>query len=137
MGIPNALQGSWTGKNLLWDRPGQPPRESEGAMTVTEDEVRYTWSFEGKAHEGVVSVGPDGAVWSDSWHQAKKTALRSIEGHPAPVALTYGYSAPPGPDWHWRILLAQRPDGSVVLQMVNITCWGEEAEAVRLVGTAG
>jgi hypothetical protein len=45
------------------------------------------------------------------------------------------YSAGDGTDWAWRISLSQRPGGELVLQMTNITPWGERGRAVRMVAT--
>lgn len=74
--------------------------------------------------------------------------LRALDRHLAPdtevhcrpeadgtalVNVRFAYPAPEGPDWGWRIAVCERPSGELVLQMTNVTPWGEEARAVRMV----
>ena len=44
------------------------------------------------------------------------------------------YPAGEGPDWGWRLRVCLRTMGPerLVLQMTNVTPWGEEARAVRM-----
>jgi len=39
-----------------------------------------------------------------------------------------------GPPWGWRVAVAHRPSGELVLQMTNIKPWGEDGRAVRMIG---
>ena len=126
----------WTGQNELWlDPEGNQALSSEGTIEVQSSAVLYTWSYEGQTKQGRIDFGPDGVSWSDTWHQPKSMACRPFEVPGALLAVQGSYAAPPGPDWGWRIGMAQRPSGERVLQMTNVASRGEEGRAVRLVTT--
>ena len=133
----NDLEGQqWRGQSKLWLEPGAPVRESEATAHVKGGTLYYTWSFEGKAQQGVLKPDEEGSArWRDTWHQPADTECTALPAFGARLCAVCSYPAPPGPDWHWRIGLAERPDGALVLQMTNITCWGEEAPAVLMTFT--
>jgi hypothetical protein len=124
----------WTGSSELWvDPSGNEGETSDATLQVGQNIITYTWAYKGTPHSGELSRVEAGLHWKDSWHQAEGVVLTSVPGHGALTAGEYSYPAGSGPDWHWRIKLAQRPDDSLVLQMTNIAPWGEEARAVRMV----
>lgn len=126
----------WVGTGELWLDPlGNEAIRHECTLSVAAGSVRYTWVYEGKPQEGTITLRDRGATWCDSWHQGKPAECADVAGAWGLFALQYAYSAPGSPDWGWRIALAQRPSGELVLQMTNITPWGEEARAVRMVFT--
>lgn len=129
------LEGTrWSGQKRLWLDPEAPPEVCEATVSIDADALRYTWSREGNAHEGRIAVDARGdAEWSDSWHATKTMRCARVSPSPALVNVLGAYAAPSGPDWHWRIALALRPSGELVIQMWNGTPWGEEHRAVELV----
>lgn len=134
------LAGSrWTGTGELWlDKLGNEARKSECSLTVDAAAVgsfSYTWSYEGKAQTGSVVLRDGGAVWSDTWHQPTPRKCSVLADAWGLLALHYTYSIKGGPKWGWRIGLGERPTGELVMQMTNITPWGEEKRAVRMVFT--
>lgn len=129
-----ALAGTeWIGEGELWlDERGDRALCSPCTASIDARSLRYTWSYEGKPQEGKLSF--DGALrWSDSWHQPKEMECAQIAGAWGLLACAYTYGAGEGPDWGWRIVLAQRPSGELVLSMTNIAPWGEETRAVRMI----
>jgi hypothetical protein len=133
----NDLAGSrWAGQAELWlDRVGNAADLSDCTISVEGDAVRYTWAYEGKAHEGLLALRDGGADFSDSWHSPQAMAFAAVDASWALVDVMGTYPAPEGPPWGWRISLALRPTGELVLQMTNITPWGERGRAVRMVCT--
>ncbi|MCG8424885.1 MAG: hypothetical protein MJE77_43930 [Proteobacteria bacterium] len=128
------LQGTrWAGKAELWLDPlGDKAERSDCTIAVEADVVRYTWSHEGKAHQGSIRLRDDGADFTDSWHQPEPMKCDRVLGAWGLLQVlgTYG----PQSDWGWRTRLSLRtPTGELVLQMTNIAPWGEEARAVRMV----
>jgi hypothetical protein len=127
----------WTGKGVLWF--GGPthddPNPFDGTVSIDSSSVSYTWFASGKPQRGTLTLGERGATWVDSWHQPKKVELTTVPGAWGLLAVHYTYRVGKGPDWGWRIVVAQRPSGELVLQMTNVFPWGEEARAWRLVVT--
>jgi hypothetical protein len=128
------LAGStWDGQAELWlDPAGDQAQRCACTLRVEADALRYTWSHEGQPHTGRLSLREGGADFTDTFHSP--TPLRCAAA-PAPrglVDVLCSYSAG-GEDWGWRITLSLRPTGELVLQMTNVTPWGEEGRAVRMV----
>ena len=105
-------------------------------------EVRYTWSHEGKAHEGFmllvpvckrgVATGAWTGAWIDSWHQS--THPMQLQGEidaNGLLSLSGTFPAPPDPDWGWRITLESPSEREFHLTMYVITPGGDEALAVK------
>ena len=127
---------TWNGTGELWLDPlGNEAHRYECTMTIDDSTVRYTWSYEGKEHQGVYTLRDSGITWTDSWHQSKLAECTELPTAWGLFAHHYKYSAGEGPEWGWRTVLSQRPSGELVLQMTNITSWGEEARAVRMIFT--
>ncbi|MEE4280220.1 MAG: hypothetical protein V2I82_17275 [Halieaceae bacterium] len=123
---------AWSGESELWlDPMGNAAEVSDAALSVSADEITYTWIYKGTEQTGELRWNDEALQWKDSWHQREGVALTLVPGHGSLIAAEYSYAAGTGPDWRWRIKLAERPDGTLVLQMTNITPWGEEARAVR------
>lgn len=135
--LPESLASTrWTGSGELWlDPTGNRAETGPCTLAIEADRIRYTWERGGTTHAGEFVLDPAGARWSDTFHQPQPTRLRPIPAARGLLAFEYDYPAPPDPDWGWRIHLSRRPGGELVLQMTNITSWGEEARAVRMVFT--
>lgn len=132
--ISNNQDTTWSGKSELWvDPTGNDASISDATLNVNPDGIVYTWSYKGAEQAGELRWDGDSLRWKDSWHQPGGVTLTLVPGHGSLFAAEYSYSAGTGPDWHWRIKLAERPDDTLVLQMTNIAPWGEEARAVRTV----
>ena len=122
----------WAGTAELWLDPlGDNVICSECTISLAEYGVRYTWSHEGKEHQGRIDFCEDGADFIDSWHQPETMSCRNVANAWGlfQVQGEYGTQS----DWRWRIGLSFRePTDELVLQMTNIAPWGEEARAVRM-----
>jgi hypothetical protein len=123
----------WTGNSELWLDPlGDQAIRSDCTIAIDGGVVRYTWSHEDKGHEGSITLRDYGADFADSWHQPEPLkCLRVLDGQGLfQVEGRYG----PEQDWRWRIGLSLRASsGELVLQMTNVTSWGEEVRAVRMI----
>ena len=128
------LKGSrWTGKAELWLDPfGNDAAHSDCTITVGEGAVSYTWSHDGDEHEGSLALRDGGADFTDTFHSPQPMSCATIDGAAGLVAVAGTYSAGEGPDWGWRITVSSRPTGELVLQMTNITPWGEYGRAMRM-----
>jgi hypothetical protein len=126
------LAGSkWEGKAELWEDPlGNTVQACDCTITVDDGGLSYTWSYQGKPHEGRLEIAGEGsATFRDSWHQQEPQACEPEESW-ALAAFRYTYME----EWGWRIRVCHRkPTGELVLQMTNVAPWGEEARAVRMV----
>lgn len=143
------LAGEWVGTKRLWLSPEDPVRESESTASLAQAAkrrfatLRYTWSEGGEPQEGFLLFGglevPEGPVavaWVDSWHQGKEIMLARGELAPDGVVSVYGaYSAPPDPDWGWRIVLRPGAGSTFELAMYNIPPEGQEELAVQAIYT--
>jgi hypothetical protein len=144
--LSSALTGAWRGsKRLFLSWSPTPEHRSDSTVLVREVargrflEVLYTWSHEGRPHEGILLVGydPDKQVatgaWGDSWHQSSAVmALTGTLESERGINLRGSYSVPEGPDWGWRICFQPVSQEEALLLMFNITPTGEEESAVRL-----
>jgi hypothetical protein len=130
------LRGTrWEGTAELWLDPlGDQAVRSECTIAVDASVISYTWHHEGKAHAGSITLRGGGADFTDTWHQAKPMPCLSIPNARGLLQVQGAYG--PDADWGWRTgLYLRAPSGELVLQMTNITPWGEEARAVRMVCT--
>jgi hypothetical protein len=130
-----ALAGSsFSGDGELWLDPlGNDAARGPCSMTIEPKAARYTWQHEGNTHTGTFELLGGGVRWSDTFPQPTAVTCREIPDAQGIFAVHCTWSVGGGPDWGWRTVLSERPDGSLVLQMTNITAWGEEARAVRIV----
>lgn len=131
----HSLQGTkWEGTSELWLDPlGNEVTESEATLRVEPEQIVYSWIHKGTLHEGKFMLNESDISWVDSFHQPEVISCELVKGQPGVFTIKYAYKVVSGPDWHWRINLSQRPDDTLVLQMTNITPWGEEARAVRMI----
>lgn len=148
MSIPHPLggvTGAWAGEYKLWLDPADPAIECPTTAEVDAAAngrflvIRYTWSFDGKPHDGLILVGADekagelNAQWVDSFHNGDR--IMSCSGRApaedAEVSVLGSYAAPTGPDWGWRTLLehSTRDD---VLRMVMYNIQPGEAEQLAV-----
>lgn len=125
---------NWKGKGELWlDPEGNAPQRYACELHIQDDVLKYSWLYENTAQDGSFTFNETGVIWVDSWHQAKPVQCFNVPKAWGFFTVSYEYEVPDSPNWGWRIKLAERPDGSLVLQMTNITPWGEEVRAVRMV----
>ena len=130
------LVGSrWSGKGELWADPlGDVPDLSDCTIAIDDGVVHYTWSYEGKEQQGSLklrsgSSGELDAEFTDTWHSKDPMTLEHVAGLPSMLNVAGTYME----EWGWRISLCHRtPTDELVLQMTNVTPWGEEARAVRM-----
>jgi hypothetical protein len=130
----NELNGTrWKGAAELWlDPAGNEVIRSDCTIFIDGDAVHYTWSHEGSAHKGSITLFGDGADFMDSWHQPEPMRCRRLSGAWGLFQVEGEYGA--DSDWRWRTALTFRaPTGELVLQMTNVAPWGEEGRAVRMV----
>lgn len=134
-GLSQDLVGTrWAGEGELWlDPKGNEVTTYPCSMTVEDGVVRYRWTYEGKTHEGSLTLRDGGADFTDTWHSPQLTPCDAIAGSWAMVDVAGTYAAPEGPPWGWRTTVSLRPSGELVLQMTNFTPWGEHGRAVRMV----
>ena len=72
------------------------------------------------------------AAWIDSWNNGNRLMLcRGGLNAESALSVKGSYSAPPGPDWGWRITLESQSKDAWRLVMHNITPEGEEQLAVE------
>lgn len=134
MGSLSHLIGtSWQGAAELWLDPlGDQAVRSQCTISIEVDLVRYTWSHEGQPHHGSIALRPDGADFTDTFHQPEPMKCERLSDAWG-IAQVFGRYGPEA-DWGWRIALALRdPTDELVLQMTNVAPWGEEVRAVRMV----
>jgi hypothetical protein len=126
----------WAGRAELWLDPlGNQADLSDCTIEIADGVVRYTWSYDGKPHQGSYTLVDGGADWTDTWHQTSVMKCRTIPEAWGLFAVAGTYAAPSGPDWGWRSVLSLRDGGELVLQMTNVTPWGEDGRAVRMICT--
>ena len=124
----------WAGVGELWlDPEGNDVERYECSMTIGLNTLSYKWAYEGEEKQGRFEFLDDGATWSDSWHQSNSAKCLPVQNTNSLFAIEHTYTDPSEPSWRWRSQLSERPDGSLVLQMTNITPWGEEGRAVRMI----
>lgn len=132
--IDSAISSNWIGRGELWlDPEGNNAAHHDCTLTIQNGQFRYTWQYDTKMNTGTIDFDGDGATWKDSWHQPTPTRCRHVSGSWGLFTLECTYEVPESPDWGWQIKLSERPDSTLVLQMTNITPWGEEGRAVRMV----
>ena len=95
--------------------------------------IYYSWFYENETRKGSFRFNESGAIWVDSWHQPKSVQCLNVPEAGGIFTVSHTYDVPDNPSWGWQSKLSERPDGSLVLQMTNITPWGEEGRAVRMV----
>lgn len=136
MKLAELVNTKWAGKAELWlDPAGNEAILCDCTIEVSANEVLYQWSYEGKPQTGRItsrSGETAGADFTDTWHSPSPMVMVPAAQHWALVDVFGTYTAD-GPPWGWRIHLSRRPDAELVLQMTNVTPWGEEARAVRMI----
>lgn len=124
----------WTGRGELWLDPlGNEVSTCECRVELEDAAIHYHWSHEGKPHTGKIALRDGGAELSDTFHAPTPMAFVDRADRWSLVDVFGTYGAGDGPDWGWRITLSHRPSGELVLQMTNVTPWGEEGRAVRMI----
>lgn len=125
---------NWAGKGELWlDPEGNKANLFDCQLQIENGVIHYTWAYEGEAKKGSFTFNENGASWVDSWHQPEPVNCTEIADVWGLFTLRHTYDVPSNPSWGWQSKLTERPDGSLILQMINIAPWGEEARAVRMI----
>ncbi|MDJ0622430.1 MAG: hypothetical protein QNJ17_05665 [Desulfocapsaceae bacterium] len=126
----------WSGSGELWlDPEGNKAEKYDCELEIDIDVIYYSWIYENEIKKGSFSFNEAGAIWLDSWHQRESVQCTNVPETWGIFTLCNTYEVPGNPNWGWRSKLSKRPDNSLVLQMTNITPWGEEGRAVRMVFT--
>jgi hypothetical protein len=137
--------GNWQGTNTLHDPQTNQPDATIGTAALRTSEnvlqLAYTWSYQSKPQQGTIEVKNIGeqmiASLIDSWHTGGQPMLFKGKPDPEKISLHGTYSAPPGPDWGWRIDLV--PAGEELkMFMWNIfpeEMGGQECIAVEAIYT--
>jgi hypothetical protein len=86
-----------------------------------------------QSHKGSITLRDGGADFDDTFHAAETMAFEPWPVPGALLSLIGSYAVGGGPAWGWRIVVGLRPSGELVLQMTNVTPWGEDGRAVRMV----
>jgi len=124
----------WKGKGELWlDPEGNSAEVFDCQLNIENDAIHYTWLYENEEKTGSYTFNDVGAIWGDSWHQQTPVQCFNAKNAWGIFTIIHEYKVPNNPNWGWRSKLSERPDGSLVIQMTNITPWGEEGRAVRMV----
>jgi hypothetical protein len=146
MGVLNSLvacAGRWGATSRLHDPHAGSPDESPSTATVTPVcgsrfiRLDYTWAYRQTPQEGslligyVTSCAEATAHWIDTWHMGDKgMACRGSVEPSGRISVRGSYSAPPGPDWGWRIVITPGAQ-TLGIVMYNITPEGQEQLAVE------
>lgn len=126
----------WKGRGELWLDPlGDQAAVCDCTLAVEDGAVTYHWSHEGTPHTGTLALRPGGADFTDTFHSPVAMACHAEADRWGLFGVFGTYSGGEGPAWGWRIALALRPTGELLLQMTNIAPWGEEVRAVRMTCT--
>ncbi len=89
----------------------------------------YTWSYRDLPQEGSLLLGIDSACWVDTWHISNKLMTCTAQATGISRWSCRGtYSAPPGPDWGWRIDIGMQSSERLRILMFNIWPAGEREE---------
>ena len=130
------LNGSkWAGKGELWlDAAGNDAEVCESTLSVVGGRLYYTWSYQAKPQEGSLTLVEGGFDLQDTWHSPTAMRCTTVKDSWALLDGQGTYPAGDGPPWGWRVAVAHRASGELVLQMTNIKPWGEDGRAVRMIG---
>ena len=124
----------WSGSGELWlDPEGNNADQHSCELNIEAGALYYSWSYENEIQKGNFAFNESGAIWIDSWHQQKSVQCLNVPEVWGIFTVSHTYDVPDSPGWGWQSKLSERPDGSIVLQMTNITPWGEDGRAVRMV----
>lgn len=125
---------TWTGQGELWlDPEGNKADVYECQLQFKANVVSYDWTYKGDAQKGSFTLNESGATWTDSWHQPQAVNCINVPDAWGLFTVQNTYEVPSSPVWGWRSKLSERPGDTLVLQMTNITPWGEEGRAVRMI----
>jgi hypothetical protein len=136
--------GEWRGTSTLQDpEMGLQPDTSESTLTVSAlldgrfVRIDYTWSYRDKPQSGSMLIGlqtKSGVAtvhWIDSWHNGEQVMACEGGVPDGTIDVRGSYSAAPGPDWGWRIVITPDPPASLAIVMHNIWPEGREELAVE------
>lgn len=132
--LAKLTETQWMGKGELWLDPlGNRAEYFDCDLNIGNEAIKYTWLYENETKSGSFTFNETGATWVDSWHQQNLVHCLYVPNAWGIFTVSHEYEVPESKNWGWRSKLSERPDGSLVLQMTNITPWGEEGRAVRMV----
>ncbi len=117
------------------DPSGNEALHHDCSLRVESTGLHYSWTHEGNAIEGQLRFEQEKLFWQDAWHQPEAKLCQVCPEAWGLCTARFEYGPPGETPWGWRIMLSQRPDETLVLQMTNITPWGEEGRALRMLFT--
>ena len=136
--------GTWRGTSRLRDPSMDVLDDSPSTAELTPVldgrfiRLDYAWAYQGRAQEGSLLVGYESgpavvtAHWVDTWHMGEAVmSCHGIAENDGSITVRGTYSAPPGPDWGWRIVLQPRDGTALRLAMYNISPDDDEELAVE------
>jgi len=139
-----AVSGRWHGTNQLFMGPPPVAGISSASQLRAAPAVGgcflqfdYSWTYEGAEETGLLLLGYDeenaaSAAWVDSFHMSSKIMFCTGTAADGVVTVLGTYSAPPEPDWGWRMAIQAVSARELQVLMHNITPAGEEALAVQI-----
>ena len=141
-----ALVGKWQGNNQLYlNPPPAPPVSSSSALSISPVaggnflQLDYNWTFEGEEQTGVLLLGYSSeddtatVAWADSFHMSARIMFCTGTAATDEAVKLHGtYSAPPGPEWGWRIEIQSVSEKELKIVMYNVSPEGSEDLAVQI-----
>ena len=125
-----------SGTGELWlDPEGNSAITYDCELSIEKNVLSYSWFYEKELQKGQFTLNKDSVLWTDSWHQKDTVKCSYVSDSWGIFSIFHEYKIPQSPNWGWKTSFCERPDGSLVLQMTNVTSWGEEGRAVRMVFT--
>lgn len=104
-------------------------------IRMEKNAIYYSWVHDDKKIDGSFTFNEIGAIWEDSWHQSEAIECVAEPNAWGLFTIKHSYNVPSGPCRVWLTKLSERLDGNLVLQMSNLSSWGEEGRAVRMIFT--
>jgi uncharacterized protein DUF1579 len=135
--------GIWRGTNRLQDPHTNTPEDSFSTAIVTPIlggrfvRIDYTWVFYGDPQAGSLLLGYERkrdvvtAYWIDTWHLNDKVMVCTGAAVDGQLIVLGSYAPLSGPDWGWRIAIAQQEGKNLSITMFNVEPNGCESFAVE------
>lgn len=111
MALLDALTGHWSGTCSFRLMPDDELAPGDSAATFDTGVLEYDWNHPSDGRQtGRLTRTPDGATWTDTWHQPDEAALAGdeVDGE-LRLAMTYLQ------EWGWTISLQVHDDEAIML----------------------